>query len=370
MDAQVQTSPEQSVVAVDNYDVNRWNEMTPEEQQKVIELSKQINVGDSQAVIQYGAIAQSEISKFSDAILDQIRAKDSGEVGAVLTDLMNKVREVDVDSLDPNKQGFFDKLFGNIKRETGKFISRYEKLSVQIEKIIDQLERAKLQLIRDITTLDTMYAKNLEYLKQLDMYIMAGSLKLKELNEKVLPELREKASKTGDAVDAQKVKDMTELISRFEKKIHDLKLTRMIAIQTAPQIRLIQNNDQTLVEKIQSSIMNTIPLWKNQIVIAITMLRQQNALQLQKDVTKTTNDLLAKNSEMLKTSSIEIARENERGIVEIETLKKVNEDLMTTLEEVLRIQQEGRAKRQQAEIELRNMEEELKKKLLDLRDRV
>lgn len=374
MDAQLQTSPDQSanqsVVATDNYDVNKWNELTPEEQQKVIELSKQINVGDSQSVIQYGALTQSEISKFSDAILDQIRAKDSGEVGAVLTDLLNKVKEVDVDSLDPDKQGFFDKLFGNIKRETGKFISRYEKLSVQIERIIDQLDRAKLQLIRDITTLDTMYAKNLDYLKELDMYIMAGSLKLKELNDKVLPELRERATRTGDPVDAQKVKDMTELISRFEKKIHDLKLTRMIAIQTAPQIRLIQNNDQTLVEKIQSSIMNTIPLWKNQIVIAITMLRQQSALQLQRDVTKTTNDLLAKNSEMLKTSSIEIAKENERGIVEIETLKKVNEDLMNTLEEVLKIQQEGRAKRQQAEIELRNMEEDLKKKLLEIRDRV
>ena len=362
--------PGQSVAATENYDVNKWNEMTPEEQQKVIELSKQINVGDSQSVIQYGALAQSEVSKFSDAILDQIRAKDSGEVGAVLTDLLTKVHEVDVDSLDPNKQGFFDKLFGNIKRETGKFMARYEKLGVQIEKIIDQLDRAKLQLIRDITTLYTMYAKNLEYLKELDIYIMAGSLKLKELNDKVLPELREKAQRTGDPVDAQKVKDMSELISRFEKKIHDLKLTRMIAIQTAPQIRLIQNNDQTLVEKIQSSIMNTIPLWKNQIVIAITMLRQQNALKLQKDVTKTTNELLAKNSEMLKTSSIEIAKENERGIVEIETLKKVNEDLMITLEETIKIQQEGRARRQQAEMELKTMEEDLKKKLVDLRDRV
>lgn len=370
MDAQLQTSPNQSAQAVDNYDVNRWNEMTPEEQQKVIELAKQIDISDSQSVIQYGSLAQSEVSKFSDAILDQIRAKDSGEVGAVLTELLNKVQEVDVDSLDPSKQGFFDKLFGNIKRETGKFMARYEKLSVQIEKIIDQLDRAKLQLIRDIATLDTMYAKNLEYLKELDIYIMAGSLKLKELNEKVLPELKEKAERTGDPVDAQKVKDMAELINRFEKKLHDLKLTRMIAIQTAPQIRLIQNNDQVLVEKIQSSIMNTIPLWKNQIAIAIAMMRQQSALKLQKDVTRTTNELLAKNSEMLKTSSIEIARESERGIVELETLKKVNEDLLITLEETLRIQQEGRAKRQQAEMELRHMEEDLKKKLMDLRNRV
>jgi uncharacterized protein YaaN involved in tellurite resistance len=232
------------------------------------------------------------------------------------------------------------------------------------------LDRAKLQLIRDITTLDTMYEKNLDYLKQLDIYIMAGSLKLKDLNDKVMPELKEKAQRTGDAMDAQRVKDMAELISRFEKKIHDLKLSRMIAIQSAPQIRLIQNNDQTLVEKIQSSIMNTIPLWKNQIAIAITMLRQQSALRLQRDVTNATNNLLARNSEMLKTSSIDIARENERGIVDIETLKKVNEDLIITLEETLKIQQEGREKRAQVEIELKTMENDIKNKLMELKDRV
>jgi uncharacterized protein YaaN involved in tellurite resistance len=346
MDTQLQTAPTtQQVNTVDNYDVNKWNEMTPEERNKVLEIARQINISDSQTVIQYGAMAQSEISKFSDAILDQIRAKDSGEVGEVLTDLLVRVKEVNVDGLTPNDQGFFSKMFGGIKKETSKFIARYDKLSVQIEKIIDQLEKAKLQLIRDITTLDTMYVKNLEYLKQLDIFIMAGSLKLKDLNDKVFPELKEKAQKSGDPVDAQKVKDMAELISRFEKKLHDLKLSRMIAIQTAPQIRLIQNNDQTLVEKIQSSIMNTIPLWKNQIVIAITLLRQQSALKLQRDVTNTTNELLTKNSELLKTGSIEIAKENERGIVEIETLKKVNNDLMTTLEETLKIQQEeiGRA---------------------------
>jgi uncharacterized protein YaaN involved in tellurite resistance len=369
MDSQLQTTQAQAVGAVDNYDVNKWNEMTPEEQQKVMEIAKSINIVDSQSVIQYGSLAQGEISKFSDAILDQIRAKDSGEVGNVLTDLLTKVQEVNVDGLDPNQRGGLARMFSNIRREAGKFMARYDKLSVQIEKIIDQLDRAKLQLIRDITTLDTMYAKNLEYLKQLDMYIMAGSLKLKELQDKVLPELKERAARTGDAVDAQKVKDMLELITRFEKKIHDLKLTRMISIQTAPQIRLIQNNDQSLVEKIQSSIMNTIPLWKNQIVIAITMLRQQSALRLQKDVTKTTNELLARNSEMLKTSSIEIAKENERGIVEIETLKKVNDDLLMTLEETLRIQQEGRVKRQQAEIELKHMEDDLKRKLIEIRDR-
>lgn len=372
MDAQLQNAPAQEAAKIaDNYDVNKWNEMSPEDKQKVLDIAAQINISDSQSVIQYGGLAQSDISKFSDAMLDQIRSKDSGEVGDVLTDLIGKVQEVNIDSIDPEQKGFsFSKMFGNVKREAQKFISRYDKISIQIEKIIDQLDRAKLQLIRDITTLDTMYEKNLDYLKQLDVYIMAGSLKLKDLSDKVLPQLKQRATKTGDAVDAQHVKDMAELISRFEKKIHDLKLTRMIAIQTAPQIRLIQNNDQTLVEKIQSSIMNTIPLWKNQIVIAITMLRQQSALKLQRDVTNTTNDLLTRNSEMLKTSSIEIARENERGVVDIESLKKVNEDLIITLEETLKIQQDGHARRSQAETELKTMEEDIRRKLLDMKDRV
>lgn len=371
MDAQLQTATQTNANTVDNYDVNKWNEMSPEDRQRVLDIAAQINVSDSQNVIQYGNLAQSDISKFSDAMLDQIRAKDSGEVGEALTDLLVRVQDLNIDAIDPNQKGFsFAKMFGGIKKETQKFIARYDKLSVQIEKIIDQLDRAKLQLIRDITTLDTMYVKNLDYLKQLDVYIMAGSLKLKELNDKVMPQLKEKATKTGDAVDAQRVKDMSELISRFEKKIHDLKLSRMIAIQTAPQIRLIQNNDQTLVEKIQSSIMNTIPLWKNQIVIAITMLRQQSALKLQRDVTNTTNDLLARNSEMLKVSSIDIARENERGIVDIETLKKVNEDLIITLEETLKIQQDGRARRVQVESELKTMEDDIKRKLLEMKDRM
>ena len=366
MEGQVQSAPAQAAMnATADYDVNKWNEMTDEERQQVLDIASKIDISDSQGIIQYGSLAQSDISKFSDSMLDQIRAKDSGEVGEVLTDLLVKVQDVDIDALDPNQKGF-SKLFRSFKRETNKFIARYDKISVQIEKIIDQLDRAKLQLIRDITSLDTMYEKNLDYLKQLDIFIMAGSLKLKDLNNKEMPALQERAKKTGDPVDAQRVRDMAELISRFEKKLHDLKLSRMIAIQTAPQIRLIQNNDQTLVEKIQSSIMNTIPLWKNQIAIAITMLRQQSALKLQRDVTNTTNELLAKNSEMLKTSSIELSRENERGIVDIETLKKVNSDLIYTLEETLKIQADGRARRAQVENELKTLEDDIKTKLLDM----
>lgn len=366
MEGQVQSAPAQAAMnATADYDVNKWNEMTDEERQQVLDIASKIDISDSQGIIQYGSLAQSDISKFSDSVLDQIRAKDSGEVGEVLTDLLVKVQDVDIDALDPNQKGF-SKLFRSFKRETNKFIARYDKISVQIEKIIDQLDRAKLQLIRDITSLDTMYEKNLDYLKQLDIFIMAGSLKLKDLNNKEMPALQERAKKTGDPVDAQRVRDMAELISRFEKKLHNLKLSRMIAIQTAPQIRLIQNNDQTLVEKIQSSIMNTIPLWKNQIAIAITMLRQQSALKLQRDVTNTTNELLAKNSEMLKTSSIELSRENERGIVDIETLKKVNSDLIYTLEETLKIQADGRARRAQVENELKTLEDDIKTKLLDM----
>jgi uncharacterized protein YaaN involved in tellurite resistance len=272
--------------AVENYDVARWNEMTPEEQKKVMELAAQINVTDSQSVISFGAAAQQELARFSDTILDQIRNKDAGTVGESLTELLGRVQELDAGSLDPSKNSGLSKLFGGFRAEARKFVNRYDKMSTSIEKIIDSLEKSKVQLIRDITMLDVMYVKNLEHLKQLDIFIMAGTLKLQELNGKVLPALREQAARTGASLDAQKVKDAMDLINRCEKKIHDLKLTRVIAIQTAPQIRLIQSNDQMLVERIQSSILNTIPLWKNQIVISITLLRQQDALKLQKSVTR------------------------------------------------------------------------------------
>jgi len=365
----VQTAPASAsgtTQTVDNYDVNKWNEMTPDEQKKVMELANQINVTDSQSVISFGTAAQTELSRFSDTILDQIRNKDSGQVGEALTDLLGRVQELDAGGLDPNKMSAISKMFGGFRAEARKFVNRYDKMSTSIEKIIDSLEKNKVQLIRDITMLDVMYVKNLEHLKQLDIFIMAGTLKLQELNNKVLPALREQAARTADAMDAQKVKDAMDLINRFEKKVHDLKLTRMISIQTAPQIRLIQSNDQMLVERIQSSILNTIPLWKNQIVISITLLRQQDALKLQRSVTDATNDLLTKNSEMLKVGSIQVAKENERGIVELETLKKVNADLVTTLEETIKIQSEGRSKRTQVESELKVMENDLKNRLMEL----
>ncbi len=361
-----QTPAPAAAQSVENYDVNKWNELTPDEQKKVMDLAAQINVTDSQSVITFGTAAQTELSRFSDTILDQIRNKDSGQVGDALTDLLGRVQELDAGGLDPNKMSAISKMFGGFRAEARKFVNRYDKMSTSIEKIIDSLEKSKVQLIRDITMLDVMYVKNLEHLKQLDIFIMAGTLKLQELNNKVLPALREQATRSGDAMDAQKVKDAMDLTNRFEKKIHDLKLTRMIAIQTAPQIRLIQSNDQMLVERIQSSILNTIPLWKNQIVISITLLRQQDALKLQRSVTDATNDLLTKNSEMLKTGSIQVAKENERGIVELETLKKVNADLVATLEETIKIQSEGRSKRSVVESELKVMESDLKNRLMEL----
>lgn len=343
-------------------------QLSPEQKSKVNELAGAIDINDSQAIIQYGVAAQSNISNFSDNVLNQIKAKDSGYVGDILTELMLDVKSLDVDALAENA-GFLGKLFGSLKTKFQKFIAKYETLSVQIEKIVNELDSAKMRLLKDITLLDGMYEKNLEYLKDLDLYILAGSQKLDEINTVMIPKLKQEAEQSGDPVLAQKFKDLTQLANRFEKKLYDLKLSRMISIQTAPQLRIIQNNDQLLVEKIQSSILNTIPLWKNQIVIAISLFRQQKALEMQKKVSDTTNELLSKNAELLKENSLGVARESERGIVEIETLKKVHADLITTIEETLRIQSEGHTKRMQAETELVTLETDLKKKLTDLKDK-
>jgi uncharacterized protein YaaN involved in tellurite resistance len=235
---------------------------------------------------------------------------------------------------------------------------------VQIEKIVAELEKARMNLLRDITLLDGMYARNLEFLQELDLYIAAGELKLVELREEVLPQLKSRAESSQDALEAQKLQDFQQFLARFEKKLHDLKLSRMVSIQTAPQLRLIQSNDQALVEKIQSSLLSTIPLWKNQIVIAISLFRQKKAVELQKEVSRTTNELLTRNIELLKQNSLEVARESERGIVELETLQKVNTDLISTIEETLKIHQEGREKRRLAEAELSRLEAELKARLI------
>ena len=335
-------------------------EFTPEEMQKVNEIAQSIDLRDTQAVIEFGVGAQTEISDFSDTVLEQVRSKDSGYVGETLNELMVKVKAIDIDDVASGKKGG---LFNSFKRRIQKFIGRYDKLSVQIDNIVEQLEKARDTLFRDIELLDQLYEKNYKYLKELDMYIAAGDMEIKKMREVEVPAMRAEAESSDDPVKAQELRDMEAMVDRFEKKVHDLKLSRMVAIQAMPQMRMVQNNDQVLVERIQSSILNTIPLWKSQMVIAITIFRQRSALEIQREVTNTTNDLLKKNSEMLKTGTLETAKEAERGIVDIETLRQTNADLIETITESLRIQQEGRIARQNAEKELKVLEEELKQKL-------
>mgnify|MGYP000015062556 FL=1 len=338
-------------------------ELSPEQKARVEEVKNSIDLMDSQAVLQYGVGAQRNISSFSDNILTQVRSKDSGYVGELMSDLVLKVKEVDVDGLD---EGFLDKLpfLKNASRAVKKFMQRYEKLEVQIDRIEQQLDQARMQMLKDITMFDGLYEKNLEYFRELQIYIAAGEEKLKELQEITLPQLHAEATAKGDAMSAQVVRDFEDTVNRFEKKIHDLKLSKAVAIQTAPQIRLIQNNDKMLVDKIQTAILSTIPLWKSQIVIALGLHRQESVLKMQRSVSDATNTLLTKNAELLRQNSTEVARESERGIVDLETLKKVNADLISTIEETIKIQQEGRAARQNAETELLSIEQKLKEALL------
>ena len=341
-------------------------ELSPEQRVRVEEVKNSIDLIDSQAVLQYGVGAQRNISSFSDNILTQVRSKDSGYVGELMSDLVLKVKEVDVDGLD---EGFLDKLpfLKNAPRAVKKFMQRYEKLEVQIDRIEQQLDQARMQMLKDITMFDGLYEKNLEYFRELQIYIAAGEEKLKELQEITLPQLHAEATAKGDAMSAQVVRDFEDTVNRFEKKIHDLKLSKAVAIQTAPQIRLIQNNDKMLVDKIQTAILSTIPLWKSQIVIALGLHRQESVLKMQRSVSDATNTLLTKNAELLRQNSTEVARESERGIVDLETLKKVNADLISTIEETIKIQQEGRAARQNAETELLSIEQKLKEALLPRR---
>ena len=340
-------------------------ELSPEQKARVEEVKNSIDLMDSQAALQYGVGAQRNISSFSDNILTQVRSKDSGYVGELMSDLVLKVKEVDVDGLD---EGFWDKIpfLKNASRAVKKFMQRYEKLEVQIDRIEQQLDQARMQMLKDITMFDGLYEKNLEYFRELQIYIAAGEEKLQELQETTLPQLRAEAAAKGDAMSAQVVRDFEDTVNRFEKKIHDLKLSKTVAIQTAPQIRLIQNNDKMLVDKIQTAILSTIPLWKSQMVLALGIAHSTEAAQAQRQVTDLTNELLKKNAQALHLASTETARESERGIVDIETLKQTNQELIATLDDVMNIQKEGRAKRAQAELEMRKMEEDLKNKLLEI----
>jgi uncharacterized protein YaaN involved in tellurite resistance len=341
--------------------------LKPEHKEKALQLSKQIDPTNQQAIIQYGVAAQAELSKFSHSILNHVQTRDAGPVGEVISELMTKIKEVNPDDLMPAKGGILSRLFSSMSKSLQGIVAKYQKIGVEIDKIADQLEKHRQMLFRDIMMLETLYEKNKEYFDALNIYIAAAEVKLEELRTKMIPELKAKAERSENQMEIQEVNDLLQFADRLEKRVHDLKLSRQITIQTAPQIRMIQHMNQTLVERIQSSVLTAIPLWKNQVVIALTLFRQKKAVEAQKQVTKTTNDLLLRNSEMLKMNTIDIAKENERGLVDIETLKKTQENLIATLEETLKIQQEGRMKRQQVEKELVHMEEQLKEKLLSMK---
>ena len=343
-------------------------ELLSEEEKKAIDdFIEKVDVTDTAQVIQFGAAAQNKISSFSDNVLQNVKTKSTGEAGDLLAELVAEVKSFNTEVPDSLSPKGISGIFFNVKKQIDKMIAKYSKVETNIDKIEKQLETEKIKMLKDITIFDTLYEKNLEYFKEISLYIIAGEKKLEELRNVTLPELQKKAEESGEQSDVQKVNDMINTINRFEKKIYDLKTTRIISLQMAPQIRLIQNNDSELVEKIQSSLINTIPLWKNQIVISLGLANAKEALGVQKAVTDTTNDMLQKNSELLKQGTISIAEESEKAIVNVETLKKTNRDIIETLDKVLEIHETGRAKRVEAEKELLNIEKELKDKMLEIK---
>lgn len=335
--------------------------LTPEEKQTVMQFAQQIDLINSQMILQYGAGTQKKMADFSENALENVRTKDMGEIGELLTGVVKELKDFD----EEEEKGFlgFFKRSGN---KVNAMKAKYAKAETNINQIVKVLDSHQVQLLKDVALLDKMYELNLTYFKELTMYILAGKQKLNEVRTTKLAEMIRRAQTTGAAEDAQAARDLESMCSRFEKKIHDLELTRQISIQTAPQIRLVQSNDTTMVEKIQSTIVNTIPLWKSQMVLALGVEHSAQAAQAQREVTDMTNELLKKNAEKLKMATLETARESERGIVDMETLKATNESLISTLDEVLKIQQEGRQKRKEAEIEMQKMENDLKQKLLQV----
>lgn len=336
--------------------------LTPEEKAAVEAFAKQIDLTNSSMILQYGAGTQKKMADFSESALDNVRTKNLGEVGELLSGVVGELKDFD----EEEEKGFLG-IFKKSSNKLQKMRTKYAKAETNVNQICKVLESHQVQLMKDIAVLDKMYDLNLTYFKELSMYILAGKKKLQEVRNVQLKELMEKAQRSGLPEDAQAAKDLDSMCNRFEKKIHDLELTRMISIQTAPQIRLVQSNDTLMVEKIQSTVVNTIPLWKSQMVLALGVEHSAQAAEAQRQVTDMTNELLRKNAEKLKMATIETAKESERGIVEMETLKATNESLITTLDEVMRIQEEGRQKRKEAEVEMQRMENELKNKLLQIR---
>ena len=336
--------------------------LTPEEQKMVNDFAVKIDIENTNQILQYGAGTQKKMADFSDTALENVKTQDLGEIGELISNVVGELKDFDV-----QEEG---KFFGFFRKQTSKIENlknKYDKAQANVEKITDSLQQHQVRLMKDSAMLDKMYEQNLNYFKELTMYILAGKKKLEETRTGKLAEMKNKAALSGLPEDAQAARDLDEKCSRFEKKLHDLELTRTIAMQTAPQIRLIQNNDTVMVEKIQTTIVNTIPLWKSQMVLALGIAHSAEAAQAQRQVTDITNELLRKNAETLHMATVETAKESERGIVDLETLQKTNADLIQTLDDVMRIQMEGRQKRQAAEMEMHRMEEELKRKLLEIR---
>ena len=333
------------------------------EQKAVLSFAEQIDLTDANQVIQYGSAAQKNIADFSETALEKVKTKDLGELGDMISSLLVELKSCDETEKKKGLAGLFQKAENSAQAMRAK----YSTAEANVDRISGELEKHQVRLMKDVAVMDQMYEKNLEYFKELTMYILAGRKKLETVRATTLAALRDKAAKSGLAEDAQAANDFENKCLRFEKKLHDLELTRVISLQTAPQIRMIQNNDSMMIEKIQTSIMNTIPLWKNQMVLSLGIENSRRAMEAQRKVTDMTNELLTKNADMLKMATVETARESERGIVDIETLKHTNQSLIETLDEVLTIQTEGAKKRQEAEVELRRIEGELKQKLLEAR---
>ena len=366
--AAVEEAPEVKPTEVENAEEAKAEKLdisalSEAEQAAVRDFSGKIDVTNTEQIMNYGAAAQKNISEFSDAALGSVRTKDLGEVGDMLGDLVVELQGL---NFTPEEKKGLRGLFKKATNNIASMKAQFDKAEVNVDKIVEELEKHEVVLMKDISMMDKMYGKNQEYMKELTMYIIAGKLKIEQLRNEDLPKLVAHAQETGLPEDAQAANDFANLIGRFEKKIHDLELTRQISVQMAPQIRMVQNNDSLMVEKIRSSIVNTIPLWKNQMVLGLSMYHSEQAMKAQRDVTDTTNALLQQNAQALHQGSVNIARESERGIVDIETLKKTNEELIKTLDEVRQIQDAGRASRAQAEAELNKIEGELKRKLLEM----
>jgi hypothetical protein len=361
----IEEESKKAVVEEVKSDTTPQIKLSPEEEKMVEEFASKIDISNSQAVLTYGVGSQKKIADFSENALERVRTKDLGEIGDMLTGVVGEIRSLEIDEED---RGFFG-LFKKAGNKLANMKAKYDKVEVNVNNISKALEDHQVTLMKDVLMLDKMYELNMNYYKELSMYILAGKKRLERANNIELPELIKKADETGLPEDTQKAKDFSQMINRFEKKIYDLELTKTVSLQMAPQIRLIQNNDSIMSDKIQSTIVNTIPLWKNQMVIAIGLKHSTDAAKAQKAVSDMTNELLKKNAESLKTATIETAKESERGIIDIETLKSTNKTLINTFDEVIKIQDEGRQKRKEAEAELRNIENEMRAKLLEISNR-